>query len=301
MKLTILGCHSATPRNNARTTSQVLEMRGHLLLIDCAEGTQTALRQHNIPFMRIKHIFISHLHGDHFYGLPGLVSTFQLLGRETELHIYAPKGAQEVLLLLLKLSGGVMPFSLIFHELESPKSELILDDEKISVRTIPLSHRVYTNGFLFQEKIRERKLNIVAAQEFGVDTCYYQNIKNGKDVVLDSGERIPNHLLSFDPPPAQSYAFCSDTAYKPDIVPIIKGTQVLYHEATFLQNHLPLAEKTRHSTALQAAEIAQKAQVQTLILGHYSSRYADKELFRKESQTIFPNTLLARDGEVFNF
>ena len=221
MKLTTLGCHSASPRDKARTTAQLLEMRGHLFLIDCGEGTQMALRQSGAKFARIKHIFISHLHGDHFYGLAGLISTFQLQGREAELHIHAPKGAKDAMLLLLKVSGAHMVFPLYFHELEGKDSQVIFEDDKLSVTTIPLDHRIYANGFLFREKNKERKLNVDAVQQYGIDVCYYQNIKNGRDILLDTGECIPNEVLSFPPAPPQSYAFCSDTAYLPKIVPLI--------------------------------------------------------------------------------
>ena len=301
MKLTTLGCHSASPRDKARTTAQLLEMRGHLFLIDCGEGTQMALRQSSAKFARIKHIFISHLHGDHFYGLAGLISTFQLQGREAELHIYAPKGAKEAMLLLLKVSGAHMVFPLYFHELEGKESQLIFEDDKVAVTTIPLDHRIYANGFLFKEKNKERKLNVDAVQQYGIDVCYYQNIKNGKDILLDSCECIPNELLSFPPAPAESYAFCSDTIYRPEIVPLIKGVQVLYHESTFLEDNRALAEKTKHSTALQAAQIAQAAGAPTLILGHYSSRYNEKRVFQEEAQPLVPNTLLSEDGKEFNF
>lgn len=301
MKLKILGCHSATPRTNGRPTSQLLEIRGHVFLIDCGEATQMALRNSKVKFAHIKHIFISHLHGDHFFGLPGLISTFQLLGRETELHIYAPKGAKEVIQLMLKLGGSYNSFPIIFHELESKQSELLFEDDKVSVSTIPLNHRVYTNGFLFKEKQHQRRLNIDAIQQYQIDTCYFQNIKNGKDIILDNGEVIANEQLSFAPSAPMSYAFCSDTAYLPEIVPIIQGVKVLYHEATFLQKHADLAEKTKHSTALQAGEIAQKASVETLILGHYSARYSDKDLFKKEAETLFANVLLSEDGKEFSF
>ena len=301
MKLTTLGCHSASPRDKARTTAQLLEMRGHLFLIDCGEGTQMALRQSSAKFARIKHIFISHLHGDHFYGLAGLISTFQLQGREAELHIYAPKGAKEAMLLLLKVSGAHMVFPLYFHELEGKESQLIFEDDKVAVTTIPLDHRIYANGFLFKEKNKERKLNVDAVQQYGIDVCYYQNIKNGKDILLDSGECIPNELLSFPPAPPESYAFCSDTIYRPEIVPLIKGVQVLYHESTFLEDNRAFSEKTKHSSAINEAQIAQAANVQTLILGHYSSRYKDKRVFQEEAQTLFPNTLLSEDGKEFNF
>lgn len=301
MKLTILGCHSATPRANSRPTSQLLEVKGHLFLIDCGEGTQIAIRNSGAKFARIKHIFISHLHGDHFFGLPGLISTFQLLGREAELHIYAPKGAKEAILLLLKLGGCGTTFPLIFHELESNESVLLFEDEKISVKTIPLKHRVYTNGFLFKEKNTQRRLNPEIIEKYNIETCYFQNIKNGKDIVLENGQVIPNEEISFPPLPEKSYAFCSDTSYLPEIVPIIQNVDVLYHESTFLENNVDLAEKTQHSTALQAAKIAQMAQVKTLILGHYSARYSNTDDFQKEAKQVFENTQLSKDGKVFQF
>ncbi|MDO4229837.1 MAG: ribonuclease Z [Capnocytophaga sp.] len=301
MEVTILGCHSATPRANARPSSQVLEMRGHLFLIDCGEGTQTALRNANIKFSRIKHVFISHLHGDHFFGLPGLISTFQLLGRETDLHIYGPKGIKEAILLLLKLGGAWSSFFIHFHELELDTTEVLLEDEKVLVRTIPLKHRVYTNGFLFQEKEGERRLNIDAIFNYGIEVCDYQNIKNGKNIQLDSGEIISNHLLSLAPVLPQSYAYCSDTIYFEKLATEIQGVRVLYHESTFLNSHEDLAQKTMHSTALQAGLTAKNAGVEALILGHYSSRYANKILFQEEAQQVFHNVLLSEDNKRFLF
>lgn len=301
MILTILGCHSATPRTNARPSSQVLEMKGRLFLIDCGEGTQTALRNANVKFSRIKHIFISHLHGDHFFGLPGLVSTFQLLGRETDLHIYGPKGIKEAILLLLKLGGAWSSFQLIFHELDSKDSELIFEDEKVTVNTIPLRHRVYTNGFLFQEKLGERRLNMDAVYNYDIEICDYQNIKNGRDITLFDGRVIANEALTFAPVHPQSYAYCSDTVYFPEIVNDLTDVRVLYHESTFLQKNEELAKKTMHTTAFQAASVAKSARVEALILGHYSSRYADKNLFLEEAQTVFEQTFLSEDGKRFDF
>lgn len=301
MKLTVLGCYSATPRAFTNPTAQVLEMKGHLFLIDCGEGTQIQLRKQKLKFARLKHIFISHLHGDHFFGLPGLISTFQLLGREAELHIYGPKGIKEAMLLLLKLGSAYTAFPLYFHELTSVKPEILFEDEKLSVSTIPLKHRIYTNGFLFKEKLGERTLNIDAVKKYGIDTCYFQNIKNGKDAPTPKGEMIANSLLTSDPPTPKSYAFCSDTAFNEAIADTIKSVQVLYHEATFLEKHKSLATKTGHSTALQAANIAKLAGAGTLILGHYSTRYDNLELFREEAQQVFNNVELADDGKSFSF
>lgn len=299
MKLTILGCYAATPRTFTNPTSQILEIKNRLFLIDCGESTQVQLRKNKIRFSKINHIFISHLHGDHFFGLVGLVSTFTLLNRTTDLHIYGPKGIKEIIKLQLRLSNSWTNYSLFFHELESPESEVIFEDDKVLVKTIPLKHRVYTNGFLFQEKIGERKLNLDAVQNYEIDTCYYQKIKNGKDITLEDGRVIENEKLTFDPIPAKNYAFCSDTAYDESIIPLIENIDVLYHESTFLQSEENLAKKTLHSTAKEAATIALKSNAKQLILGHYSTRYESIALFKEEAETIFPEVLLADDGKYF--
>ncbi|TAI48309.1 ribonuclease Z [Flagellimonas allohymeniacidonis] len=299
MKLTILGCYSATPRTFTNPTSQVLETKGHLFLIDCGEGTQVQLRKFKVKFSRINHIFISHLHGDHFFGLPGLVSTFRLLGRERELHIYGPKGIKEAITLLLKLGDSWTNFPLIFHELKSKDSEILLDDENIIIKTVPLYHRVYTNGFLFSEKPAARKLKIETVEKFGIDKSQYSAIKNGADGIQNDGNVIPNKDLTQAPPKPKSYAFCSDTVYNEEIVPLIHQVDTLYHESTFLQSEERLCAKTKHSTAQQAAKIAKKAEVNRLILGHYSTRYGSIELFRDEAKEIFPRVELADDGKSF--
>ena len=301
MKLSILGCYSATPRIIAHTTSQILETRGHLFLIDCGEGTQVEIRRNKIKFNLIKHIFISHLHGDHYFGLVGLISTFRLLTRETDLHIYGPKGLKDVITLQMKLADSWTNFKLIFHELNSKSSELIFEDEKVSVYTIPLDHRIYTNGFLFKEKAFERKLNLNKVEDLNIDKAYYRKLKQGDDVVNDQGILISNESVTFQGHQPKSYAFCSDTAYKEDIIPIINGVDVLYHESTFLESHAHLCEKTKHSTAKQAATIALKANVKQLILGHYSTRYGGLEGFKTEASSIFKEVLLANDGKIFDF
>jgi ribonuclease Z len=299
LKLTILGCYAATPRTFTNPTSQILEIKNRLFLIDCGEGTQVQLRKNKIRFSKINHIFISHLHGDHFFGLVGLVSTFTLLNRTTDLHIYGPKGIKEIIKLQLRLSNSWTNYGLFFHELESSESDVIFEDEKVLVKTIPLKHRIYTNGFLFQEKIGERKLNLDAVQNYEIDTCYYQKIKNGKDITLEDGRVIENEKLTFDPVPSKNYAFCSDTAYDESIIPLIENIDVLYHESTFLQSEENLAKKTLHSTAKEAATIALKSNAKQLILGHYSTRYENIVLFKEEAETIFSEVLLADDGKNF--
>ncbi len=299
MTLTILGCHAATPKTFHNPTSQLLDVRGQLFLIDCGEGTQVALRKSKVKFARVKHIFISHLHGDHFYGLIGLISTFTLLGREADLHIYGPKGIKEIITLQLKLGKAWTNYNLIFHELETKSSQLILEDDKVEVYTIPLKHRVYTNGFLFKEKPGERKLNIEAAVAAKIDNSYFRKLKAGADVPNLEGKLIPNEKVTFPPDPSKSYAFCSDTFYNPEIVPLIEKVSLLYHEATFLEEHKHLCEKTKHSTAKEAAMIAKEAGVKRLVLGHFSTRYSDLNLFLEEAKTVFENTELAEDYKVF--
>ncbi|MCM4169905.1 ribonuclease Z [Arenibacter sp. TNZ] len=300
MKLTILGCYAATPRSLNNPTSQVLEIKNHLFLIDCGEGTQVQLRKSKIKFSRINHILISHLHGDHFFGLPGLISTFRLLGRKNELHVYGPKGIKEAITLFLKLGDSWTNYPLIFHELSSTEPEMIYEDGKVIITTIPLEHRIYTNGFLFKEKLAERKLNVRAVAKYKIDKCYFQNIKNGKDIILESNKIISNALLTFDPPAPKSYAFCSDTAFSEKIVPWIRNVDVLYHEATFLETERKLAPKTKHATAKEAATIAKEANVGLLILGHFSTRYKSLDLFKEEAKTIFANVELADDGKEFD-
>lgn len=299
MKLTILGCHSATPSINKHTTSQLLEVRGNQFLIDCGEGTQMQLRKYKLRFSRIKHIFISHLHGDHCFGLAGLISTFRLLTRTEPLHIYAPKGLKKVITLQMKLANSWTDYPLIFHELTSSSSEKIYEDDKVEVHTIPLYHRIYTNGFLFKEKPHERKLLPNKAAEYHIDKAYFNKLKQGFDVTNDKGEPIKNELVTEEGVKPKSYAFCSDTTFNEAILPLIKGVDLLYHEATFLEQHAHLTEKTKHSTAKEAAQIANKAEVGKLVLGHFSTRYNDYNEFIKEASPIFKNTDIAEDGKVF--
>lgn len=299
LRLTILGCHSATPRVNAFPTSQYLEINDRHFIIDCGEGTQRQMRKYKVGFSKINHIFISHLHGDHFYGLVGLLSTFGILNREKELHVFGPKGIKEATEMLLRISQSHAKFELIFHELSSKKSELIFEDDKVSVQTIPLNHRVYTNGYLFKEKEKPKKLHIQNIENYSIDKADFLNIKAGRDIVLESGEIIPNDELTLAPEKPKIFAYCSDTSFLPSIIPIIEGADLLYHEATFLSDKEDLAEKTLHSTAAQAATIAKKANVKNLVLGHYSGRYKDIQLFKNEAEIIFKNTSLAEPGIIF--
>ena len=293
LKLTILGFNSALPTAFTHPTAQLLNIAERYFLIDCGEGTQVQLRKAKAKFNRINHIFISHLHGDHVFGLIGLISTFQLLGRDTPLHIHGPKGIEEFIMTQLRLTESNNSYQIIFNELHTKESVLVFEDDKVEVFSIPLNHRVYTNGYLFREKKKPRKLNIDTIEEFPeIEICDYQNLKNGKDFILESGEIIPNDYLTFEAQKSLSYAFCSDTKYKPNIVPIIKEVDLLYHEATFLHELKDLATYTGHTTAKEAAMIAKEANVKKLVIGHFSNRYHDYSVLLDEAREIFPNTFL---------
>lgn len=300
MKLTILGCHSATPREYKHTTSQLLEIRGNLFLIDCGEGTQMQLRKSKIKFSRIQHIFISHLHGDHFYGLIGLISTFRLLGRTAPLTIYGPKGIKEIITLQLKLAKSWTDYELHFKELESTVSVPLYEDEHVKVATIPLDHRVYTNGFLFSTKSEKRKIKSKAIAGLDLKPFHFLQLQDGFSIQLENGNTYKNEELTAAPDPPKQYAYCSDTAYNKALIDRVAGVDLLYHESTFLELHKELAKKTKHSTAKEAADIAQKAGVKKLMLGHYSNRYSDKNDFIKEASVIFENVILSEDLKSFS-
>lgn len=293
--LTILGFNSAIPTVNSSPTAQFLEMEERAFLIDCGEGTQVQLRKAKARFSKINHIFISHLHGDHCFGLPGLIASFRLLGRETPLHVYGPKGIKEMLETIFRITETHRGFEVIYHELENNFSEKIYEDNRVEVFTIPLNHRIYCNGYLFREKPKERHLNMVEISKYPeIETCDYHNIKQGKDFVLKDGYVLKNEILTTEPSKSVSYAFCSDTRYLESVVEIIENVDVLYHESTFLHDLKEMADYTGHTTALEAAQIARKANVGKLILGHFSNRYGDLTVFTDEAREIFPNSYLPK-------
>ena len=270
-------------------------MEERCFLIDCGEGTQVQLRKAKAKFSKINHIFISHLHGDHVFGLPGLISSFRLLGRETPLHVYGPKGIKEMMETIFRITETHQGFEVVFHELSSKKSEKVFEDNRVEVFTIPLDHRIYCNGYLFKEKPKERHLNMQEISKYPeIEICDYHNLKRGKNIQLSDGYILKNENLTKPAEPSVSYAFCSDTRYLESIIPIIKNVDVLYHEATFLHDLKKMADYTGHSTALEAAKIARKANVKKLILGHFSNRYNDLSVFLNEACEIFPETYLPK-------
>lgn len=291
--LTILGYNSAIPTVKSSPTAQFLEMDERCFLIDCGEGTQVQLRKAKAKFSKINHIFISHLHGDHCFGLPGLIASFRLLGRDQELHVYGPKGIKKMLETIFEITETHRGFQIVYHELEGDQSQKVYEDDKLEVWTIPLDHRIYCNGYLFREKPKDRRLNMAEISKYPeIEICDYHNLKRGKDFVLSDGYVLKNEVLTTDPEPPVSYAFCSDTRFKEDIIPIIENVDVLYHESTFLHDLKEMADYTGHTTAKEAAIIAQRAGIKKLILGHFSNRYADLTVFTDEAREYFPNTFL---------
>ena len=301
MKLTILGSFSAYPSFKGFTTSQVLEHNGKSFLIDCGEGTQLQLRKNKIKFNSIEDIFISHLHGDHYFGLPGLILTFNLLGREKPLNIFGPKGIKEIITSLMKVGKTWTNYKLNFIELNSIKPQDILNKNNFIVSTIPLYHGIYTNGFLFRKKTTSHKLIMNKAIDLGIDKTQFAAIKLGKDGVTSKGEIIKNTKLVEPLKPDIIYAFCSDTLFNLKITEQISECDLLYHESTFLKKDENFAVKTFHSTAEQAAIIAKNSNVKKLILGHFSSRYNDLDLFLNEAKTVFENCELAIENKSFIF
>jgi ribonuclease Z len=298
-ELSILGSSSATPIYQRHPTSQVLNIHERLFLVDCGEGTLIQMNRYKIKFHRINHIFISHLHGDHYLGLVGLLSTMHLQGRTTDMHIYCQKPLQEIIEIQLKYSETILRYPIHYHFMDPDKSELIYSDDELEIFTIVLNHRIPCSGFLFREKKGLRKLIKEKLHQYQVPVNFYQELKNGKDFITQDGKVIPNNELTIEPRIPRSYAFCSDTRYDERIIPGIKNIDLLYHEATFLNDKLARAEETFHSTASQAATIAKKANVKRLIIGHFSARYKNLYPLLDEAREVFAETTLAIEGDSF--
>lgn len=294
-QLHIIGSGSALPTKDNFPSSQILEIREKQYMIDCGEGTQIRIKQMKLKMGRLGHIFISHLHGDHCFGLIGLISTFGMMNRTADLHIHAHPDLERILEPQLQYFCAESPFKVIFHPINPAVNELIYQDRSVEVYTIPLKHRVPCCGFLFQEKQGFRHIKRDMIDFYKVPTSQINKIKIGEDFVTDEGETIPNNVLTNPPTPVFRYAYCSDTAYYEKVIPIIKNVDLLYHEATFADDEKLRARQTMHSTAHQAAEIAKKAEVKKLIIGHYSARYANKNILLKEAKEVFENTELSED------
>lgn len=295
-EVNILGCGSALPTTRHFSSSQVVNIREKLFMIDCGEGAQLQLRRSKLKFTRLNHIFISHLHGDHCFGLMGLISTFGLLGRTATLHIYAHEDLQRLLASHLEYFCKGMTYDVEFHTIEPNKAQVIYDDRSVNVSTIPLKHRIPTCGFLFQEKPTPNHIIREMVDFYQVPVFELNRIKNGEDYITPDGVVVPNNRLTTPSAPPRSYAYCSDTICLKNIIPQIKGVDLLFHEGTFAQCDAARAKETFHTTAAQAAEIAREAEAKQLLIGHFSARYEDESILLKEAQAIFPNTLLAKEN-----
>ena len=262
-------------------------------MIDCGEGTQLQFRAMKLHFQKLNHIFISHLHGDHCFGLPGLISTLGLLGRTADLHIHAHSDAEKLFEPILLYFSKMLPYKVYFHSFSPEKSELIFDDKSLKVTTIPLKHRMPCAGFLFEEKPKSPHIIREMIDFYQVPVSQIRAIKEGAPFVTQEGETIPNHVFTRPAEPPRKYAYCSDTTYYEKIIPIIENANVLYHEATFSNADLARAQETFHSSAAQAATIARSANVGRLIIGHFSARYPDEKILLNEALEIFPKTQLA--------
>ncbi len=297
-KVQILGCGSALPTTKHNPSSQLVDVNGKLFMIDCGEGTQLQVRKVGARLGKLHSIFISHLHGDHLFGLPGLISTLGLLGRTADLTIYAHQELEQFLTPMLNFFCKQLSYKVRLVLLKRKGYNLIYENRSICIYSFPLKHRIATSGFLIKEKEKLRHIKREMIDFYKIPIREISNIKSGADFTTTEGEVISNERLTTPPTPSRSYAYCSDTAYDESIVPHIKGVDLLYHEATFAESEIIRAEKTGHSTARQAGEIAKQAKVKKLIIGHYSSRYNDLNPLLEEASAVFPNTELAYEGKI---
>ncbi len=299
-KIHILGCGSATPTLHHFPSSQIVEIRGKLFMIDCAEGTQLQLRKLRVPFTKIQAIFISHIHGDHCFGLIGMISTFGLLGRTAPLHVYAPKALEKMLEMQIQMFCNDLGYEVVFHAVDTKENKVIYDDRSLTVETVPLCHRVPCAGYIFREKPTLPHIRRDMIDFYQIPLSQINNIKAGADWTTPEGTVIENSRLVTPAEPPRSYAYCSDTAYLPNLHEMLKGITTLYHEATYAEDMIDNAVKYCHSTARQAAMVAKAAGVSRLLLGHYSSRYTNEEILLNEAREIFSNSFLTNELQVID-
>lgn len=295
--ITILGNNSALPAHNRHPTAQAVTIQGEVLLIDCGEAAQMQLRQYKVRFSKLNHIYISHLHGDHYFGLPGLLTTFSLLGRTKPLTIYAPPLLEEVLNKIIRSSYVELGYPLHFYSLV--KEEVITNKQEFTVRCFQVAHRIECWGFCVEEKKNPRKIDLERVQQYNVPKTFYEELQQGENYITPEGALIPNEELTVPNIPSKSYAYCADTAFFPPLSNKIKNATLLYHEATYLNELEMQAAQRFHSTTAQAATIAKMAQAQRLLIGHFSSKYAELNPFLLEAQQVFPFTELAQEGVTY--
>jgi ribonuclease Z len=297
--VTILGSSSAIPTSTRFPSSQMVTHQSKFYLVDCGEGTQIQLRKNQIRFSKIGHIFISHLHGDHFFGLIGLISSFNLLGRKTELHIYAAEKIEAVINLQLEVSLTRLNYKITYHYLQFESKQLLFENDSLEIYSFPLNHSIPTCGFLFQEKPHPRKIRKDILQKYDIPVYAFDEIKKGADFITELGEIIRNDEISKPGNPQRSYAYCSDTAFYSELTKYISNVDLLYHEASFMEDKRKIAEEKKHSTTLDAAKTAKLVNAKTLIIGHFSARYKDFDELLKEAKANFNNTLLAEENQKY--
>lgn len=295
-ELNILGCGSAKPTTRHQPTSQILNVRGKYFMIDCGEGAQAQMQKMKLSMANVGHIFISHNHGDHIFGLPGLIGTMDLLGRTAELHIHGPQQVGELLNFLHNTYYADIGFKVCFHPVDTRQHSLIYEDRSLTVYSIPLRHRLPTSGYLFREKASLPHIRRELIDAYGIPVSQINNIKAGASWQTEDGTVIPHERLTFPASPPRSYAYCSDTVYLPELKDIVKGANLLYHEATYFHERALRAEQTQHTTAVQAATLARDAGVGQLCIGHFSASIKDEDALLREAQSIFPRTVLAGEG-----
>ena len=298
-QLTILGCGSAKPTKTNTPSSQIVELSDKQFLVDVGEGAQITMQRMGVHTNRLDHIFLSHLHGDHCFGLLGLLSTWGMTGRTRSICIHAHADLEKLLAPLLSYFCQEMPYEVRFHAINPNHHEVIYDDRTLTVTSLPLKHKVPCCGFLFEQKERLRHIKGELIEHFRIPLCEVPRIKEGADFTTDDGRVIPNEQLTTPATPPIRYAYCSDTMYSERIVPWIEGIDYLYHEATYFHQDIEKAKRNMHSTALQAATIAKMANVRTLIIGHLSSGIKDKDPLLREAQSVFPNTILAQEKTIY--
>jgi ribonuclease Z len=299
-EITILGCGAAAPTGKHHPSSQVVNLHDKLFLVDCGEGTQMQLRKFKVRMQRINHVFISHLHGDHYLGLMGFISSMHLLGRKTTLHLYGPEALKEIIEMQLKASQTFMEYELVFHVTTKDQKELIYEDKSLLIYSFPMKHRIECCGFLFVEKLRAPKILKEQINKYNLQPLHIIDLKRGKSITLPDGTALSPDDVCLPPDQPKSYAYCSDTAYAEKVIAAIQGVHTLYHESTFLETERERAKTTFHSTAQQAAQVAVASGAKRLILGHFSSRYTDDGQFIDEAKRIFSNVSLADEGRVIS-
>jgi ribonuclease Z len=299
MRVTILGNNSALPAFGRHPTAQVATVYGEVLLLDCGEGTQVQMQRFGLKWRKMQHIFISHLHGDHYFGLPGLINSMSLLGRTAPLHVYGPAALDGIIQQILQVADTRLCYPYFFHPLKENESELLADSDAFTVRSFPVEHRIACHGFLIERKTKGRKLLPDKCREYEIPAYFYDRLKHGEDYERADGFLVKNEWVTDKGPSPKKYAYCADTLFTESFLPYIKGADTIYHECTYLEKDAVKATARFHSTARQAAHIAKMAEAKQLLLGHFSSKYKELEPFQEEASEVFPNVIVTAEGVAY--